>query len=233
MAVVDGFGASAVFAAELATSPNDAHPNRVPSMTIRSPTNGQIVPFLSPAYFHGTAFDADGVVTQVMYFVNGEPIGTGSGHNWLITWFATNLGPHYLTARATDNKAAFADSAPIRFNVQTFVPQLILLDPDRLQEIIEPLDGAVLRVGSTNRFLASLDVFFPVHSTELLVNGVKANVLHRYTDLIWIPTNLGPHRLQAVMADRSGVRLTSGPVTVDRTARGRTARRRFARGRVA
>lgn len=94
------------------------------------------------------------------------------------------------------------------------MPQLILLDPDRLQEIIEPLDGAVLRVGSTNRFLANLTVFFPVHSIDLLVNGVKANDPRMFPYLIWIPTNLGLHRLQAVMADRSGVRLTSGPVTV-------------------
>ncbi len=201
-------------AAEPAASFADARANRSPSMIFSSPTNGQIVPFFNVLYIHGTAFDSDGVVTQVMYFVNGQPIGTGSGQNWLLGWFATNLGPHVLTARATDNHARSAESAPIRIEVETFAPRLVLLDPDRLQDTVEPLEGAVLRRGSTNRFLAELEVYFPIQTIDLLVNGTKQNDPRTFPYLIWIPTNLGLHRLEAVIADGAGLRLTSAPVMV-------------------
>jgi len=192
----------------------DARTNRSPSMIISAPTNGQVVPFLNPAYVHGTAFDSDGVVTQVLYFVNGQLVGAGAGQNWLLAWFATNLGPQVLMARAIDNKGASADSAPIRVEVKTFSPQLILLDPERIPETIEPLEGAILPLGSTNRFLANLDVYFPVHTIDLLVDGVKQNDARTFTYLIWIPTNSGLHRLQAVIADSSVTRLTSSPVMI-------------------
>src|SRR5207248_3185365 len=56
-------------AAKPAVSLADAGGHRSPSMIFSSPTNGEVVPFLSPLYIHGTAFDSDGVVTQVLYFV--------------------------------------------------------------------------------------------------------------------------------------------------------------------
>lgn len=199
------------WAAEPAASSANA---RAPFMLFSAPTNGQAVPFLNVLYINGKAFSSGGVVTQVLYFVNGQFIGAGAGANWLRGWFATNLGPHVVSARLIDDKGRFADTMPILVEVKTFPPQLILRDRERREESIDLQGEAILPLGSTNWFHAALDVFFPVQTIDLLVDGRKQNDPRTFPDLIWIPTRLGPHRLEAVVADASGLRLTSNPVMV-------------------
>jgi hypothetical protein len=62
----------------------------------------------------------------------------------------------------------------------------------------------------------------PVASVEVLVDGIRSEVPnsfqpgfpYTYPYSLWIPANLGAHRLQAAVVERSGNRLLSEAVTV-------------------
>jgi len=81
-------------------------PNSPPTVSITSPADG--ANFSAPADItvSASASDPDGAVTQVQFFMNGNPIGTDSVPPYTAT--ATNLGPgnYTFSATATDNAGA-------------------------------------------------------------------------------------------------------------------------------
>ncbi|MBI3852950.1 MAG: ThuA domain-containing protein [Verrucomicrobia bacterium] len=91
--------------------------NNPPSVTITNPANSAT--FSAPANItlNATATDADGSVSKVEVFANGNPIGTDTASPFSVLWTNVPVGFYTLTARATDNVGLTAMSAPVNISV--------------------------------------------------------------------------------------------------------------------
>lgn len=93
--------------------------NAAPSVSITNPVNGGR--FVAP--FSGTlqavASDSDGTISKVVFFANGNSIGTvfGAPYNFGLTNLVA--GNYSLTAQATDNRGATTTSSAISISVIT------------------------------------------------------------------------------------------------------------------
>jgi uncharacterized protein (TIGR03437 family) len=64
------------------------------------------------------AFDPDGQITNVEFFANGSAVGSVSSAPYNFVWNNIPDGVFTLTARATDNSGASANSASVNFTVK-------------------------------------------------------------------------------------------------------------------
>lgn len=87
-----------------------------PTVSITSPTSGATFTLGNTVTINATANDADGTVTGVEFFVDGNSIGTDNGSPYTINWPAV-VGLHSLTAVATDNNNATTTSAAVSVTV--------------------------------------------------------------------------------------------------------------------
>jgi alpha-tubulin suppressor-like RCC1 family protein len=104
--------------------------NVPPQVTLMAPTSGATLASDVSVDFLATATDADGSIAKVEFFDGGTKLGEvgvptslPSVFTWtLVSGFAP--GSHSLTARATDNAGAFADSAPVSVTVLASLPYM-------------------------------------------------------------------------------------------------------------
>jgi uncharacterized repeat protein (TIGR01451 family) len=109
--------------AKTTSSPVNVTVNMAPTVSFTSPANGAT--YTSPASLTMTtnAGDSDGTISKVDFFANGSLIGRGTpaGSNlYSFTWTNVIIGNYSLTAVATDNNGATA---------QTFGPQIKVTSP--------------------------------------------------------------------------------------------------------
>ena len=90
--------------------------NAAPSVAIASPAAGAAYTTPTTVTIDAAAADSDGTVNQVTFYVDGVAIGTDSTSPYSATWTAV-VGPHTLTATATDNEGATTTSAAVAINV--------------------------------------------------------------------------------------------------------------------
>ena len=92
--------------------------NQPPVVAISAPAAGAILTAGSAVTVRATATDADGTVAQVAFFVDGAPLGNATASPFEVTWTPTVLGPHVLTARATDDDGDVTTSSAVSVTVQ-------------------------------------------------------------------------------------------------------------------
>jgi hypothetical protein len=91
-----------------------AEGNRIPTVNLTSPANGTGINASAAITVSADASDADGSVTSVQFFADGDLIGTDTTAPYQINWSGMQPGRNYvLTARATDNENAESSSSPI------------------------------------------------------------------------------------------------------------------------
>lgn len=92
--------------------------NVPPSISIFSPGNGET--FSPPANItvQVSAFDSDGTIARVDFFMNGSPIGSAFSSPYSVTVNNLSAGTYTFSATATDNSGATA-SASVSVNVTT------------------------------------------------------------------------------------------------------------------
>jgi len=106
-------------------------PDVPPQVTLTVPTSATTLASNVPVDFSAAATDADGSIAKVEFFDGATKLGEvdASGTPTSVyTWtLAAGLAPgsHSLTARATDNAGAFADSAPVSVTVLASLPYLV------------------------------------------------------------------------------------------------------------
>jgi alpha-tubulin suppressor-like RCC1 family protein len=122
---------SGIAATSLPVSVNVAlSANAPPKVTLTTPAGGETVAFNASIEFVANATDADGTVVKVEFFDGATKLGeTGIPTSPPSTFsfaLARSLAPgaHLLTARATDNSGAFADSTPVPITVLASLPYL-------------------------------------------------------------------------------------------------------------
>ncbi len=92
----------------------DANPLEV---TITSPSNGQTFTVGSTVTINASASDANGTITKVEFYVDGNKVGEDTTAPYMINWTATS-GNHNITTKATNdsNKSATSTSVTIAVN---------------------------------------------------------------------------------------------------------------------
>ncbi|MGH9968613.1 MAG: Ig-like domain-containing protein, partial [Pyrinomonadaceae bacterium] len=87
--------------------------NTLPTVSVNSPTNGQV--FTAPASFTitATAADADGSISKVEFFNGSSLLGEDLTTPYSFAWNYVPYGSYVLTARATDNRGGVTTSAAI------------------------------------------------------------------------------------------------------------------------
>jgi len=83
-------------------------PNRPPVVTVSVPPGAVAVG--SPVALVAAATDVDGFVARVDFLVNGVLAGSATSAPFEIIWTARDSGPHAVTAIATDDAGAWAES---------------------------------------------------------------------------------------------------------------------------
>jgi glucose/arabinose dehydrogenase len=98
----------------------DAGPavNAAPAVALSAPANGSAGSVGVPITLTATASDSDGSVASVQFFDGTVPIGSAdTTPPYSVSWTPTTVGPHALTARATDDRGGTATSAAISVTV--------------------------------------------------------------------------------------------------------------------
>ena len=87
--------------------------NAAPVVSLITPTNEQNVVLGAETTVTASAFDSDGSITNVEFFVDELKIGEATNAPFSFAWIASALGPHTVTAVATDNYGAQSTAAPV------------------------------------------------------------------------------------------------------------------------
>ncbi len=133
----DAAGNVSAFSAILSVT-TSAPPNILPAVELTAPVDGAIFTLPFSLTLFATATDSDGTIAKVEFFDNGVLLGEttasvfGQPEIWLLS-LSSQLpaGNHSLTARATDNRNATTDSAPVAItaNNPNSSPAIILTSP--------------------------------------------------------------------------------------------------------
>lgn len=190
-------------------------PNRPPLVGIVSPPAGET--FISGGAIPLTAeaSDPDGVVNLVRFYANGVPIGPGlTEEPFEFVWLDAPLGTHVLTARARDDRFAFATSEPVTIEVvalpENRPPVVSAIGP---QSVLE--DGTLGPVGfqvSDDRTPADelrVQAFSAdpslVGPEGLVVGGSGAD---RFLTVSPVPDAFGSTNISVVVEDAEGLATT-------------------------
>src|SRR5207249_3039124 len=87
--------------------------NLPPSVSLSSSPAGPNVNVGDIVTLNATANDLDGTIAKVDFFANGALIGTATVPPYSMPVKFESAGTAQFTARATDNKSAIANSAPV------------------------------------------------------------------------------------------------------------------------
>jgi CotH kinase protein/Lamin Tail Domain/Bacterial Ig domain/Calx-beta domain/Immunoglobulin domain len=181
--------------------------NLAPSITLTNPIPDAV--FTAPANvtMGASAFDTDGSVALVEFFADGSnKLGQATSMPFTFTWTNAPLGPHELSAVATDNLGAtgVSESVPITINAAPTV------------NLTGPANGSLFLVSAEITLTASAnDTDGTIRQVEFLegnnVLGMATNAPFRF---VWSNVALGNYTLLARATDDRGATTLSRPVSV-------------------
>src|SRR5579871_6212267 len=156
---------------------DDNGSNLPPVVSIISPPDGAV--FCGPTNIQilAKAFDADGSVTNVEFFANGQDLGPGlmvvldppgvngiTGPVYFFNWPDVQTGDYALTAAATDNDGASTTSAPVNIAVVGPAPFVRITTPTNGALFIAPTDIPISAVAmSSNADVIRVNFFADDH----------------------------------------------------------------------
>ena len=198
----DNFGIATTSAPVTLTIISDS----VPVVSITNPIDGTTLIGPATVNIQASANDADGSVTNVQFFDGTAILGNVSSSPFELSTIL-NIGPHTLTAVASDNFGATTTSAAVTVNVVNNSPPSV--------SITNPVDGVTL-LGPTSVTIqaAATDADGSVTNVQFLdgpnsLGNVSSSPFELTTTL-----GLGSHTLTAIASDNLGAATTSASVTV-------------------
>ncbi|MDQ3247615.1 MAG: Ig-like domain-containing protein, partial [Chloroflexota bacterium] len=184
--------------------------NQPPTVAIVSPADGATALTGAAVTIVATGNDADGMVTQMAFFINGAPIAgcVDMTDPYECTWTPTTAGAYSLTAQATDNGAATATSAAV--NVAVNQPPTVAIN--------SPADGATSLTGSGVTIVATaVDTNGSVTQVAFFANGAPISGCVDMTvayECAWTPATAGAYSLTAQATDNGAATTTSAAINV-------------------
>jgi hypothetical protein len=93
--------------------------NKVPSVSLNSPANGDSYISPAPVPLSANASDSDGTISRVDFYAGSSLIATSSSTSnpYAATWTNVSPGTYSITAVVTDNDGGTATSAPVSITV--------------------------------------------------------------------------------------------------------------------
>ncbi|MBI4210560.1 MAG: Ig-like domain-containing protein [Candidatus Diapherotrites archaeon] len=188
-------------------------PNVPPSITLALPANGSSFKAGSNVTIAASASDSDGSVANVQFFDGATAIGTDDSAPYSVTWIASGLGQHSITAMATDNQGASTTTAPVSITVTP---------ANRLPNVslTQPPDGAVYPSAPAS-FTATAEASDPdgtIAKVEFFLNGtlVPGTVTQSGSAYSIEVSSLtqGAYALVAKATDDDGAAGSSSPVSI-------------------
>jgi len=167
-----------------------APPNKSPTVSITTPTNGST--FVAPATISisANASDSDGTILRVDFYQGTTLLGSRTAAPYAITWSGVAAGTYSLTAQAVDNVGAFKTSTAVSVTVTG--AKVI---------IATPASGSMV-YGSAVTISGSFTG--PTDSTVLVDNGNSTRLasLNGNIYTATIPIYVGANTLRVVVARR-------------------------------
>lgn len=181
--------------------------NAPPHVTLNSPVSGAEYGVSHVIAFNATADDSDGVVSKVVFVVDGKTVGSVSNAPYSLT--LTNLPPglHSSRARAVDNAGLSAWSELSKFSVTNQPPAVVLT---------APADHSIFVAGATIVLQANPTVTDgTVKSVSFFANGrLLGSVSSAPFSYDWTKVKAGQYRLRAVVRTSYGVETDSSVVNI-------------------
>ncbi|HWN94818.1 MAG TPA: Ig-like domain-containing protein, partial [Methylomirabilota bacterium] len=139
--------------------------NARPIVSISSPAGGTI--FGTPASFTVTAnaFDPDGTITNVAFYVNGSKSGDDTSSPFTLTTNNVPVGAYSLVAVATDNVGLITTSSIVNVTVSANIAPPVVFNKT-------PAPGSVTTL--TNIMVTFSKAVTGVSASDLLLNGSPA-----------------------------------------------------------
>ncbi|HEY3104654.1 MAG TPA: Ig-like domain-containing protein, partial [Pyrinomonadaceae bacterium] len=187
------------------------NPNKAPIISITSPQTGALYVGPTNITINMIATDADGTISKVEVFDNGDLIGEatplGNGQ-YVIIKQSASFGNHSLLAVATDNGG--------RQNISNAAN--VIVNGSASVSVTTPSAGTLIAPGANVTVSASAS--HPsgiINKVEFFANGQSIGVGSpgggQYS-VGWNSVTQGIYALVAVATDGSGITTTSAPVTV-------------------
>lgn len=201
-------------------NPPDPPANQVPTVRLTTPSSG--AHYIAPATvsLSASATDGDGAVARVEFFEGAKKIGESTSSPFTIEWREVPAGNYTITARATDDRGASADSAGVSVTVARNRPPTVrLVSPANESSHHGPAGISLLAEASdTDGAVARVEFF---DGTSKL--GEATQSPYR---LDWANVAPGAYQLTAVAYDDAGESTVSESVLfhVKRLAIGGTRR---------
>jgi len=181
--------------------------NQPPTVSLLSPTDGQV--FYRPAniVFAADANDADGFVSRVEFFQGGVKLGEATNAPFTLTWTNAPLGVFVLTALAYDNWRGSNSSAAVTVSISNAPPLVALTNP---------VSGALLFEGTNASLAASVsDPDGTISKVEFFEGTNKlGEITNAPWTLVWSNVVLGSYQLSAVATDNAGATNISSGVEI-------------------
>ncbi len=183
--------------------------NLPPTVNITGPTDGTNFNTGDVVSISAAAVDSDGTISNVEFFVDGNSIGQDTTAPYMLNWTSI-LGPHKLTAVATDDKSATDTSQVVNIHV---------MDPIKnklpVVEITSPLNGSNVTTGKVVTIQATAsDSDGTITNVEFLVDGTTiGNDPTAPYSFDWASL-VGTHMLTAIATDDDGALDTSNVITI-------------------
>jgi Bacterial Ig domain len=182
--------------------------NRPPSVSLTSaPALPGVLTVGTRFVLRATAADTDGRVVKVEYFNNGQPMGTATQAPWRVDGVATWVGPHRITARATDDQGATTTTSGLLMQVlDPRAPTVRVFGAPALPGTLTVGTPFALRADTSNAAAQMVKV-------EYFDNGRLLGVVNQAPwRLDGVASWVGPHRITARATDAQGNTSTSPEV---------------------
>lgn len=182
--------------------------NKLPSISITTPSNGTKFNFSEPIALNVNANDPDGSIKNVEYYINGVLTTTRSHPDFSFTWTNATIGDFEIVAFATDNDGAKVASAPLIISVDKRPVTVSLISPEI---------NSNYEFGSDIDFSATVtDPDNAVVKIEYYSNDIKIGESsapdYQYT---WSNSVSGNFEVYAVVIEGNGKRDTSNKVVIN------------------
>jgi len=180
--------------------------NANPTVSITAPANGAGFITGTSIAITANAADSDGTVASVQFFVDGVSVGTDNTAPYAANYVGV-VGPHTITAVATDNSGGTATSSVVNITVASNPPPTV--------SITAPTAGASFTTGDIVAITANAADNGSVASVQFFVDGVSIGTDNTAPYAANYTSTLGTHSLTARATDNLGLQTTSAAVSIN------------------
>jgi RHS repeat-associated protein len=180
--------------------------NAPPTVALTAPANQSVFQSGGVISLTANAADSDGTIQKVEFFADGAKLGEKTTAPYSFTWITASVGPHVLTARATDNNGAQTVSATVNIRVNA-APSATMTSP---------ANGSVAQLGSVIPLAANAsDSDGTIAKVEFYAGATKVgeDTTAPY-QFNWSNAAAGHYSLTARAIDNDGAQGTSAPINL-------------------